>query len=505
MALLLLVLLTMFIPACANVAGDDPDTVTIALDLAPTNLDPRIGLDASSGRLQQLLFSSLVRTDEQFQIQPDLAESWDTPDPLTYIFHLRTDARFHDGKPVTARDILYTFRSLSDGSIKTTKAGSYRGVQSIEAPDEHTVIFKLKEPSASFLWNLNRGAIGIVPEGAGPAFVQKLTGSGPFKFVSYIQDSEVIIERNDAYYGRKPNVRRIAFKIVPEAIVRALELRKGSVDGVINALTPDMVEVLRGDDDLQVTTATGTSYQYLAFNLEDPVFRDVRVRQAIAYAIDREKIIKYLWRDQARPATGVLPPNSWAYDAGVKTYPYDPEKARQLLREAGHPNLSFTFRCSTADDARMLAAVLQQQLKEAGIQMDIRSNEFATFFADVQKGNFQAYSLRWVGATNNDPDIFDYVFSSKRTPPSGANRGRYSNPEVDALIEMSRREIDIEKRREAYHRIQQIVAEELPYISLWYLDNVAVFSKRVQGLKLYPAGDYEFLTQITTLPHIAMR
>jgi peptide/nickel transport system substrate-binding protein len=471
----------------------------MALDLPPTNLDPRIGIDATSERLSQLLFSSLVRRNERAEIEPDLAERWEIPDPLTYIFHLRGDAKFHDGRPVTARDVVYTFRTLSDGSIRTSKAGTYRLVQSVEAPDSRTVVFKLKEPFAPFLWNLSRGAIGVIPEGSGADFERKPIGSGPFKFVRYVQDAEVVIERNDHYYGPKPSVSQVRFKIIPEAIVRALELRKGTVDGAINALTPDIVEALRDDPELQVTTANGTNYQYLAFNLQDPVFRDVRVRQAIAHALDLEKIIKYVWRGQVRPATGVIPPNNWAYEPNVRRYAYDPERARQLLKEAGQPNLSFTFRCSTDDVARMLAAVLQQQLREVGIRMDIRSNEFATFFADVQKGNFQAYSLRWIGG-NNDPDVFNLIFHSTMTPPNGANRGRYSNPEMDRLIDIGRREFDARKRREAYQKIQRIVAEDLPYVSLWYMDNVAVFNKRIQGVRLYPAGDYEFLTEITAEP-----
>src|SRR5262249_51682666 len=235
-------------------------------------------------------------------------------------------------------------------------------------------------------------------------------------------------------------------------------------------LTPDMVEVFKNDPDMRVLSVSGTSYQYLAFNMQDPIFKDVRVRQAIAYALDREKIIKYVFRDQARLATGGLPPINWAYEPDVQTYPYNPAKARQLLQEAGHPNLTFTFKCSTDDTTRMLAAVLQQQLREAGINMEIRSNEFATFFADVQKGNFQAYSLRWVGGTNNDPDVFDYVFNSARMPPNGANRSRYSNPQIDALVAIGRRETDTEKRREVYGKIQRIVADELPYVSLWYLN-----------------------------------
>jgi len=468
----------------------------MALDESPVNLDPRVGTDAASERLDQLIFSSLIKHSATYELEPDLALSWEIPNPTTYIFHLRTDAKFHDGRPVTSRDVVYTFRSVLDGAIQTAKAGTYRLVQSVEATDDQTIVFKLKEPFAPFLWNLARGAIGIVPYGAPEDFSKNPIGSGAFKFVRYVPDSEVVLERNDSYYGSKTKMTHFQFKIIPEAIVRALELKKGSIDIALSVLTPDMVEALRGNRDLEVLQAAGTNYQYVAFNLKDPLFSDIRVRKAIAYAIDRDKIIKYLWRGQAKPATGVIPPGNWSYAADVGTYPYNPPRARELLRESGHENASFTYRTATDDTGRLMAAVLQEQFRDVGIQMEIRSNEFATFYSDVVKGNFQMYSLRWIGA-NNDPDILNYVFHSMMFPPNGANRGRYANAEVDRLIDFARREVDTEKRKKAYQSIQRIVADELPYVSLFYVDNVAVYNKRIAGMKLYPAGEYEFLADVS--------
>jgi peptide/nickel transport system substrate-binding protein len=482
-------------PACSRTPAHEPDTIVMALDESPRTLDPRLGTDAASERLAQLIFSSLVKHSATYDLEPDLALSWEIPNPTTYIFHLRTDARFHDGRPVTSRDVVYTFRSVLDGAIKSPKAGTYRLVQSVEAPDTRTVVFKLKEPFAPFLWNLARGAIGIVPDGAPSDFAKNPIGSGAFKFVRYVPDSEVVLERNDNYYGSKPKLSTFRFKIIPEAIVRALELRKGSVDIALSVLTPDMVEALRENKDLDVLQAPGTNYQYVAFNLKDPSFNDIRVRKAIAYAIDREKIVKYLWRGQARPASGAIPPGNWSYAKDVETYAYNPQRARDLLREAGRENLSFTYRTATDETGRLMAAVLQEQFREVGIQMDIRSNEFATFYSDVVKGNFQMYSLRWIGA-NNDPDFLNFVFHSAMFPPNGANRGRYANSEVDRLVDLARREVDTEKRRAAYQRIQRIISEELPYVSLFYVDNVAVYNKRVGGMKLYPAGEYEFLSDV---------
>jgi peptide/nickel transport system substrate-binding protein len=235
----------------------------------------------------------------------------------------------------------------------------------------------------------------------------------------------------------------------------------------------------------------------LAFNLRDPILKDVRVRQAIAYAIDRRPHIHYLWRDSARLATSVLPPESWAYDADVPQYSFDPETARQLLDAAGYPAINgvrfhLIMKTSTEESSRAMAAVFQQQLREVGIALDIRSFESATFFADVTHGEFQTYSLRWVGG-NEDPDIFEYAFHSARIIPNGANRQFYRNPRVDALIDAARTEADQNVRKRDYAAIQKILAADLPYVDLWYFDNVMVYSKRVQNLQLNPSGNYDFL------------
>jgi peptide/nickel transport system substrate-binding protein len=495
--LLILLIVVLLIPGCTTHTSADPGAVTIAIDQAPTTFDPRVANDATAQRLFGLIYVSLVKKNHKAEIEPDLALRWDIPDPKTYVFHLRSEAKFHDGRPITARDVVFTFQSILDGSIKSVKIGTYRIVDSIEAPDDHTVVFKLKEPYAPFLVNLTREGIGIVPHGSGAEFSRNPIGSGPFEFVRYIQDQEVVLKRSETYYGKKANVSFLTFKYIPEGIVAALELRKGSVDLALNILTPDMVEVFKRDTNLKVAQSQGNNYQYISFNVRDPIFRDLRVRKALAHAIDSDEIIRYLWRSQARPATGVIPPANWSYEGNVATYPYDPARARELLKEAGYEDLAFTFRSSNADDARLLASVLQHQFRQIGVRMEIRSNEFATFFADIINGNFQMYSLRWVGG-NNDPDHLDAVFSSKRTPPNGFNRGFYSNPRVDELVEIGRRTLDIEERKRAYSEVQRIVAEELPYISLFYRDNVCVHNKRIQNVNIGPEASWDFLTEIST-------
>jgi peptide/nickel transport system substrate-binding protein len=421
----------------------DPNTLVMIIESSPTNLDPRVGLDAQSERIDELLFDDLLSRDEHFNVLPGLAERWEIPDPLTYVFHLRRAVKFHDGRPLTSRDVKWTFDSLIQGKVRSTKAAAYRWVDRIDTPDDATVVFHLKEPFAALLWNLSGAALGIVPYGSGDEITRHPIGSGPFRFVSAEQDKEVVIARNDDYWGAKPRLERVRFAVVPDTTTRALELRKGSADVAINALTSDMVLTLEREPSLQVLHVPGTVLAYLGFNARDPVLKDIRVRQAVAYAVDRQPLIHYLLRDFARPARSVLPPESWAYNGNVPAYAYDPQRARELLAAAGYPAVNgvrfhLAMKTSTEESTRLLAAVLQQQLREVGIALDIRTFEFATFFSDVTRGEFQLYSLRWVGG-NEDPDIFEYAFHSSKFTPHGANRSFYANPRVDALIDAARR------------------------------------------------------------------
>ena len=478
----------------------DPNTIVMLIESSPANLDPRIGTDAFSERIDELLFDSLVRKDEHFVLHPWVAQSWDIPNPLTYIFHLRYGVRFHDGHPVTAKDVKWSIDSMMKGIVISSKSATYQHIASIDAPDDYTVVFHMKEPDAGLLWNLSNGAMGIVPFGSDGRFNLHPLGSGPFKFVRNLQDNEVLVVRNDDYWAEKPKVERVRFAVVPDATTRALELRKGSADIDINSLTADMVGSLRQDPALRIEQEPGTPVQYLGFNLRDPVLSDVRVRQAIAYAIDTRPIIDYLWRDTVRQATSVLPPQHWAFDSNLQPYPHDPEKARALLKAAGYSSepgkrLHLIMKTSDQETSRLLAVIVQQQLHDVGIDLELRTFEFATFYSDVVKGAFQIYTLRWVGGANQDPEIFEYIYDSKSFAPRRANRSYYSNPEVDQLIEEGRSELDEGKRKAIYAKLQQITLRDLPSLNLWYFDNVVVHTARVTNVHPEPAGNYDFLRQ----------
>jgi peptide/nickel transport system substrate-binding protein len=346
--------------------------------------------------------------------------------------------------------------------------------------------------------------VGIVPAGSRADFAGHPIGSGPFRFVRALQDEEVVLERNPDYFRTAPLIEKVRFRIVPDAVVRALELRKGTGDLESSSLPADMVAVLRKDPALSVTEDSGTEYAYVAINFDDPALAHREVRQALAFATDRETIIRYLLRGQARLADSLLPPNSWAYEPNVAHYPYDPARAELLLDAAGFPRrpelggmrLHLVLKTSTEESTRLLGAALQEQWRRVGVDLELRSLELATLLSDVNRGNFQLYTLQWVGG-NNDPDIFEYVFSSRRMPPDGANRGHYRNARVDALLDQARVEPDQEKRRQLFAGVQRIVAEDLPYLSLWYTDNICVHRRRVENIALLPGGDYSFLSGIT--------
>jgi ABC-type transport system substrate-binding protein len=498
----LLFLIPLSFLSCSSKA--DPNTLVMIIESSPTNLDPRVGIDAQSERIDNLIFDDLLARGDDLNVAPGLAERWDVPDARTFVFHLHQGAKFHDGRLLTSRDVKWTFDSLLQGKIRSTKAAVYKYVDHVDAPDDSTVVFHMKEADATLLWNLSDGAIGIVPYGSGDEMTQHPIGSGPFKFVSQETDREVTLERNDDYWGEKPKLTRVRFAVVPDETTEALELRKGSGDIAINSLTPDTVITLGRDPNLAVENGAGTRLAYLGFNLRDPILKDQRVRQAIAYALDRRPMIEYLWRGEAQPARSILPGQSWAYNGNVPAYEHDPEKAKQLLDAAGYfavngVRFHITMKTSTDANTRLMVAVIQQQLREVGIALDIRSFEFATFFSDVQHGAFQMYGLRWIGG-NEDPDIFEYAFHSSKFPPNGANRNYYSNSKVDALIDQARREIDPKLRKPLYAEVQQILAQDLPYINLWYLDNVLVRTKRVRGVKLNPAGNYDFLRTAELVP-----
>ena len=288
----LLALIALTALAGCHSAQRDPQTVVFLIESSPSNLDPRIGTDAQSQRIDALLFDGLVDHDANFQFTPALAASWEQPNPATLVFHLRDGVRFHDGRLLSAGDVVWTINSIRTSAVISPKAAAYASVESVEARDAQTVVFHLKHADNFLLRNLSTGAIGIVPEGSGRDFWQHPVGTGPFRFVSQQIDQDVVMERNPLSWAAVPKLERVRFAVVPDAITESLELEKGSGDVAINSLPMDSLPVLAARPDLRIEETGGTEIQYLAFNLRDPLLKDVRVRQAIACSIDRDLIIR---------------------------------------------------------------------------------------------------------------------------------------------------------------------------------------------------------------------
>jgi peptide/nickel transport system substrate-binding protein len=479
-------------------AQRNPHTVVFLIESSPTNLDPRVGVDAQSQRIDELLFDGLVARDASFHFTPALAERWEQPDALTLVFHLRGGVRFSDGRALTARDVAWTINSMRSGAVISPKAASYASVMSVDARDERTVVFHLKHADNFLFTNLSTGAIGIVPEGSGREFWRHPVGTGPYRFVSQQIDQDVVIERNPLSWGVEPKIERVRFAVIPDAITESLELEKGSGDVAVNSLPMDSLPVLASRPNLRIEETGGTEIQYLNFNLRDPLLKDVRVRQSIAYAIDRKLIIESLLRGRAQAALSLLPPQHWAYSGDVARYDFDPARANKLLDEAGYPRgaggirFHAAMKTSTDVETRLLAAVLQQQLAAVGIALDLHSYEFATFYSDVTRGAFQMYSLRWIGG-NEQPDIFSYVFATANFSPKGANRGHYSNARLDTVLEDAAESTDAARRRTDYVEAQQILARDLPAINLWYRDSIVVHNRRLTHVTPTASGSYTFL------------
>jgi peptide/nickel transport system substrate-binding protein len=496
-ALLALALLPL--SACSHPAKDST-TLHFLIESSPNNLDLRQGTDAQSERIGALIYDPLVRKDEHFNLQPWLARSWDRPDPLTWVFHLRSGVCFHDGHPLTSADVAYTLHSMTDGTIITAKGGAFKGILAVDTPDALTLTIHTKAPDASLLFNLSDGLFGVVERGAGADEGLHPIGTGPFRFVSQVQDKDVVVDRNPAYWAGAPNISRVNFEVVPDTISTALEMHKGSGDVESNVLTMDMVHALRSVPNLRIDNGPGARVDYANFNVSDPVLRDKRVRQAIACAMDRDALVAAIWRGQARPAGTLLPPGHWAQAPGnlLPQYTHDVARAKQLLDAAGFKpdahgiRLRFTLKTSTDETTRLEAQAMQAELREAGIELSLRSAEFGTFYSDITRGAFQMYLLRWIGS-NQDPDIFHYAYATAMAPPKGANRGRYTNQRVDELLTQASAEPDQDKRRTLYIEIQQILAEDLPSIPLWYPDNVVVHSPRLSGVTPNAGGSFDFL------------
>ncbi len=480
---LLLFLLPLFLlTACRSPQQDN--AIRFGLESAPVTLDPRFATDAASSRINRLIYRALIDFNLKRQPIADLA-TWEQLQPTHYRFTLQA-SEFHNKHKLDAHDVKATYESILNPSNASPHRETFKSIQQINVIDKQTIDFILSQPDNLFIGRLS---IGILPKSlinAKHTFNTHPIGNGAFQFVDWQDHTRLKLQR-------LKDKQLIEFIEVKDPVVRVLKLLRGELDILQGDLSPELVTWLEKRDEVDIQKQEGSNFAYLGFNLQDDVTGNLLIRKAIAYALNREDIIHYVLGDAARPASSILPPTHWAGHPNLPLYPHNPQKVKQLLSQAGYANkpLKLNYKTSTNPIRIRLATVIQHQLKQVGIDMDLQTYDWGTFYGDIKAGKFQMYSLMWVEVKM--PDIFEYVFHSNAIPPSGANRGRYINLQLDQWIEQAKRTHDVAKQIALYQQIQQQVFDDLPYVPLWYEDYVLVTRKVINHYHLSENGNYDSL------------
>jgi peptide/nickel transport system substrate-binding protein len=500
---------------------------TIALDGKFSTLDPigSVTVDANSERLRTLMYNSLVKKDDKFEYVGDLASEFSpSEDGLSYTFKLREGIKFQNGATLSSADVKYTMDKLFES--KGGKAAAFFEldkdkkripiITAVETPDDMTVVIKIARPELKNQLIPNLVPIAIIPKDSevgenSDAAKNPPPGTGAYKFISFdTAQNIVVLEAFEDYFEGPANIKNIQVKILADSAALQAELLAGQVDMAPAAtnLDPDTLNSLNESPNLKVEKFVGSNIQYLWFNTKQSPVDKKAVRQAIAYAVNREKIISDVLEGQAVIAHSILPAGSWAYDAGTN-YDFDPEKARKLLDEAGYKDTNgdglremdrVIFKISSGSNATVqYATVIQGQLKAVGIPVEIESLEFQTMLQQVKQGLFVMTTGRWVGG-NQDPIFLKDLFATSEIPTAeraARNRGRYSNPEVDKLLDQAIKELDRDKAKALYQEAQQKISEDLPLFPIWYASNMVVATNKVGNIKINASGDWDFVRKLT--------
>ena len=453
---------------------DSHADIRFALAQAPLNLDPRYATDAASERVNRLIYRALVDFDEHSQPKPNLA-SWQTLSPTQYRFKLASQERtFHDGSQLTAADVAATYQSLL-ALRDSPHTAEFANISAVKAVDADTVDFYLHQPDNGVPARL---IVCIQPAAlikSGHDFAHQPVGSGPLKFVAW--KSPLRLER--IHDGQVFSLQE-----VKDPTVRVLKLLRGEVDLLQGDLPPELVSYLQRQSGIEVHESVGANFSYLGFNLQDKQLKNPLVRRAIAHAIDRSGIIHYALNGGSREAGAILPPEHWAGNSDLQSYDYNPKLARELLQQAGvQLPLKLTYKTSTDAQRVRLATMMQAQMQPAGIELEIRSLDWGTFFDDIKHGKFQLYGLTWVGIKT--PEIYRLAFHSESVPPKGANRGQLRDSELDKLIEQGN-----------WHKVTERIHQLLPYAPLWYEGQFAAMRRGLIDYSLKQDGNWDGLATI---------
>lgn len=449
------------------------------------SLDPRKGRIIPDRRLTTLIYSSLVRATAQ-GIVPDLAERWEIPSPTVYVFHLRRGVRFHDGSELTAEDVKYTYDTIIDPAFGSPDQATFRVVRSITAVDKYQVRFELREPSAPFLSGLIRGIVPKAYAQANPANVNlRPIGSGPFKFVEWVPNTRIVLEANKDYYGGAPKIDRLTLLPIPDTTVRVLQLETGEIDVVFSfAPSTQILKAIAGRK-YNVYELKGSTANFVQLNVNRKPLDDKRVRQAIAYAIDRKQIARFIYLNMSVSGASPILPSSSFYEDNVEKFDYNPDRARQLLREAGLAD-GFTIELESVADLerQQYSELIQRQLARVGIKVNLKPREAVTIIRDWVTAN---YDMITFGLGNEpDPDTILYRrFHSSMIPPAGVN-ANYKNPRVDQLLDEARRTTDPNRRKQLYSQAQKIIVEDVPIIILTYGPEHIIAHRRLRDATYDP-------------------
>ncbi len=477
------------------------------------NLVPILASDTASSGIVGLVFNGLVKYDKDINLVGDLAEGWDIEDEgLAIIFHLRKNIFWQDGVAFTAGDVEFTYQKLIDPNVRTPYSGDFERVKSLEVIDDHTLKVTYKEP---FSPGLASWGMSIIPKHLlekedlnSTKFSRSPIGTGPYKFKKWITQQKIELTENPNYFEGRPYIDRYISRIIPDPDTLFLELSTQGIDWA--ALTPlqfkKKTEVSFFKKNYQKFRTQAFIYTYLGYNLDDPKFKDKKVRQALDFAVDKNEIIQGVLLGLGRPCTGPFIPESWAYNKEVKLREYNPEIAKELLKEAGWQDndndgildkdgakFEFTLITNQGNDTRIQTAqIIQRRLMEIGVNVKIKVIEWSSFLSEfIDKRRFEAILLGW--SLGRDPDNYD-IFNSSKTKEGEFNFVGYNNPEVDKLLDQGRRIFNQEERAKIYHRIHEIIYDEQPYMFLYVPDSLSVVHKRFQGIEPAPIGiGYNFI------------
>ena len=476
-----------FMPLQAAIA-QDAATIVVGADVDAGTLDPRLTRDSTASRTADLIYSGLVHITPALEAVPDLAESWENPDPTTFIFKLREGLTFSDGSPLTADDVVYTFTTLTNPDFNAPQRALYSPISAVEAVDPQTVKFTLSAPYAPLLSYLD---IGIVPKAlveGGTDIALNPVGAGPMKMVSWNRGSEIVLEANDSYWRGAPEVEKVVFKVIGDNSARAQAFESGDLDIIQSPLSPQDIERLKNDDRFGNVIMAGLGVNYLNFNTKDPMLADPKMRQAFAMLVDQETIVNDIYQGVDQVTHSLLLPSSWAYTDTISQPTFDVAGAVALFNELGWTDsngdgildkdgadLAITLATHSEDPNRVQTVEFMQAIFEmAGVKATAQITDWPSFSTNyVQAGKHQIAVLGWLNIV--DPDRLMFAQFTTNGP---SNWSGYSNPEVDALLQEGRSTLNQADRITAYQKAATILAEELPY-----------YVTSAQGYQLFYAKD----------------